>query len=272
MTTITLQPCLSDCFSAPALSAAADQALGRRPVTGTEWMSKVVPDRGRSRTTALLAGLLLGLAHAVPARMAEASPAFAGPSPRSLDVAGAMELGMSRAEVVEMLQEAAFAIEHESALPPAGRMRLLLAVPAGDDCLPQGAPLLCPYIRVSFLNDPRHGPRVVRIEAFEPVEGTETVADLLDRLGEGLGPPADSLAEREMVRGGSLIVWRRRWRSEAQDGPVLEILATQDPGAARPAWEGRPEGRALGAGYVLREPEDAPEPGRRRHFSRRGTR
>jgi len=200
-------------------------------------------------------GVLLALA--LPA----VAPAQAPPAPPEapalelLAAAREIELDMSRAEVAEVLRGHGFSIEMEADLPPDGLTRMMLAVPAEDDCLPRGAPFVCPNVRVNFLNDPQRGLRVVRVEAFQTLAPGMSVAEVFRHVGAAMGPPLHTQSWPEMVRGGTVSVWRQRWQDGIGQGPLLEILATQDAAAAAVPGLADPNGAAVGVGYVRADPD-----------------
>lgn len=172
-----------------------------------------------------------------------------------LAAAREVDLDMSRAEVIEVLRAHGFSIEIEADLPPDGLTRMLLAVPTDDDCLPRGAPFVCPNVRVNFLNDPQRGLRVVRIEAYQTIEGEVSVAEVFRHVGAAMGPPLQTQSWPERVRGGTVSVWRQRWQEGLGQGPLLEILATQDNSDASPLGISNPADRAVGVGYVRADPD-----------------
>jgi hypothetical protein len=203
------------------------------------------------RSLAFAALLLLGAAPA-PSEAQTAAPGAAGLGLSVLAAAREIDLDMSRSEAVEVLRAAGLSVEQEADLPPDGLTRLIVAVPADDDCLPRGAPLTCANIRVHLLNDPQRGHRVVRVEAFQPLEQRVTVAEVFRQVGAALGPPLQTTTWPEQVRGGSVSVWRQRWRDGMSEGPLTEILATQpneDPVTGATALA-NPHEPASGVGYV----------------------
>lgn len=206
------------------------------------------------RRSSFLAWTMLAVAALAPGM----SPAQAPPTSAQglrlhvLATAREIDLDMSRGEVARVLNSNGLSIEQEGDLPPDGLTRLLLAVPADDDCLPRGAPLTCPNIRVHLLNDPQRGYRVVRVEAFEPLETSVPVAEVFQQVGAAMGPPLQTTTWPEQVRGGNVSVWRQRWRDGMTDGPLTEILATQRNDDPRIAVSGlaNPMEPASGVGYI----------------------
>lgn len=204
----------------------------------------------RFRPLAYASLIAAGLAPAMP----QAQPAGQGGG-LGLDVLAAareIDLDMSRSEAAMILNSSGLTIEQEADLPPDGLTRLLVAVPADDDCLPRGAPLACPNVRVHLLNDPQRGHRVVRIEAFQPLEREVTVADVFRQVGAAMGPPLQTTTWPEQVRGGNVSVWRQRWRDGMNEGPMTEIIATQrnDDPVSGAMGLANPQERASGVGYI----------------------
>lgn len=199
-----------------------------------------------SRRSAVACIAVIAMAVAAP-RHATAQPA---PMPRLavLEAAGEVALDMSQAEVERALRAGNMTVEIITDLPPDGLTRMILALPADDDCLPRGAHFTCPNIRVTLLNDPQRGHRVMRVEAFQPLDGTVSVADVFRQAGVALGPPLQTMMAPEPVRGGSVTVWRQRWRDGIGDGPLTEVLATQD--AVEGAAFANPMQPATGVGYL----------------------
>lgn len=218
-------------------------------------MSRVVSFFGWARAALIATALLLGPAQATETTPPEEGARLGGLRLELLAAAREIDLDMSRLEVVELLRGAGFSIELEADLPPDGLTRMLLAVPAEDDCLPRGAPFVCPNIRVNFLNDPQRGLRVVRIEAFQTIEGGATVAEVFAHVGAAMGPPLQTQSWPEMVRGGAVSVWRQRWQEGVGQGPLLEILATQERTGSAPLGISNPNERAVGVGYVRADPD-----------------
>lgn len=172
-----------------------------------------------------------------------------------LEAAREIDLDMSRAEVLQVLRERDVSAEIEGDLPPDGLVRMLLAVPAEDDCLPRGAPFMCPSIRVHFLNDPQRGLRVMRIEAFQLLSARFTVSEVFAHVGAALGPPLQTASWPEQIRGGTVNVWRQRWQDGVGEGPTLDILAIQDNAHPAPSGFVNPSEPAIGVGYVRAAPE-----------------
>lgn len=218
----------------------------------------------------ILSGLVLGLAQPGPTQATEREgPRFDSLRLELLAMARTLDLDMSRQEVVELLLGAGLSIEQEGDLPPNGLTRMLLAVPAEDDCLPRGAPFVCSNIRVNFRSDPQRGLRVVRIEAFQTIAGGPTVAEILAQVAGAMRPPLQTGSGREMVRGGTVSVWRQRWREGEGQGPLLEILAAQKLDGMPPQGITNPQERAAGVGYLRADPdvEGSSDSGRRRQLS-----
>ncbi len=168
-----------------------------------------------------------------------------------LAIARRLELDMSSAEVVDTLVEGGLTIDQQRDLPPDGLSRLILAVPDDDDCMPRGAQLVCPSIRVFLLNDPQRGYRVTRIEAFQRVETSVTVTQVFEQAAIAMGPALQTEMWPEQVRGGSVIVWRQRWREDLSDGPSTEVIATQEP-PDRPTFGlADSNARATGIGVII---------------------
>ncbi len=202
----------------------------------------------------LAAALVAG--PAVPTPVATQEAARGGVRQFNLiSAARGIDLSMSRAQVVDLLRSHGFSIETEADLPPDGLTRLLLAVPAGDDCLPRGARFVCPHVRVSFLNDPQRGPRLARVEAFQELNPAFTVADVFRHASADMGAPLQTQFRPEQVRGGSVGVWRQLWQDGQGHGPLVEILATQQHASAAQAGVVDLDGHAAGVGYAYADPE-----------------
>lgn len=218
---------------------------------------------------ALLAAWLVCLPHglidpgAAPrAEPAAPAPALAAPSGEGLPSPGLASLGllskarqveldMSSAEAIAVLLESGLVIDQQRELPPDGLSRLILAVPDEDECMPRGAQLMCPSIRVFLANDPQRGHRVTRIEAYQRIELPVTVAQVFEQATAAMGPASQTEMWPEPVRGGSVVVWRQRWRNDAAVGPATEVIATQDP-PDRPVFGmADPHARATGVGVVI---------------------
>lgn len=199
-------------------------------------------------------GLVVGLVMAgLPSPThapAAASPGGQSQRPNLLSIARGLQTDMSYAQMVDMLRAHHLALEMEADLPPDGLIRLLLAVPADDDCLPRGEPLTCPNLRVHFLNDAARGPRAVRVEAFEPLRADATVAAILHELAHPMGPPAQRVAYQAQVRGGSVHVWRQRWQEGDDAAPQVEILVTWEGSHLTPSADEPPREIATGKGFV----------------------
>ena len=172
-----------------------------------------------------------------------------------LAVAREVELDMSADEAREVLRGAGFAIEQEVDLPPDGLNRVMLAVPEDDDCIPRGAPFVCPGIRVVLLNDPQRGHRVMRVEGFETVAPGPSVTAMFESVTAALGPPLQTEMWPEQVRGGAVVVWRQRWREGVAEGPVTEIFVTQEAPSRAGFGLADPREPATGIGYVAVDTE-----------------
>ncbi|WPB83377.1 hypothetical protein [Sediminicoccus rosea] len=215
--------------------------------------------------------VILGLAAAVPQI---AAPAAAQPAPHDLlGVARQIELDDSEEEVLRELGKADWlTIETPRALPN-GVSRLILAVPTDDGCMPSGAPLVCPAIRVVLMMDPSRGARVSRIEAFTPLPGTQNVIEVFRNASDGLGPPLQTESWAEQIRGMPRHVWRQRWRPDASEGTFMEVVVTADLAAEQSFGLANPAVPALGLGFVLSDPaiEDSTMAARRRVVCRPGS-
>lgn len=202
-----------------------------------------------------------------------ATPAAAQPGPeRLLDLARQIELDGSELEVLEMLNGASWlTVEAPRALPN-GVSRLILAVPADDDCLPRGKALVCPSIRVVLVLDPTRGPRASRIEAFALLDGRQNVIEVFRDASAGLGPPLQSESWTEQIRGMPRHVWRQRWRPDAGAGTFMEVMVTAEPEAGNISGLADPGVPALGFGFVLTDPaiEDSSTMARHRLICRPG--
>lgn len=172
-----------------------------------------------------------------------------------LSVAKALDLDMTAAEAKALLLGRHFDIDMEVDLAPDGLMRLLLAVPQDDDCIPRGAPFVCPAVRVFLLNDPQRGHRVVRVEAFETLSTAMSVTEVFVQAASSMGPPTQTEMWPEQVRGGAVIVWRQRWREGLSDGPLTEILVTQEVPPRPGLGLADPNATATGLGYVVADTE-----------------
>lgn len=181
----------------------------------------------------------------------DAAPVDGFPALRVLSVARQVELDMSAAEAIEVLLDGGLVIDQQRDLPPDGLSRLILAVPDDDDCMPRGAQLVCPSVRVFLINDPQRGHRVTRVEAYQRVDTRLTVAQVFEQAATAMGPALQTEMWPEQVRGGSVVVWRQRWREDLADGPSTEVIATQDP-PDRPVFGmADPNARATGVGVVI---------------------
>ncbi|SFK66261.1 hypothetical protein [Falsiroseomonas stagni] len=181
----------------------------------------------------------------------DAAPVDGFPALRVLSVARQVELDMSAAEAIEVLLDGGLVIDQQRDLPPDGLSRLILAVPDDDDCMPRGAQLVCPSVRVFLINDPQRGHRVTRVEAYQRVDTRLTVAQVFEQAATAMGPALQTEMWPEQVRGGSVVVWRQRWREDLADGPSTEVIATQQP-PDRPVFGmADPNARATGVGVVI---------------------
>jgi hypothetical protein len=205
--------------------------------------------------------------------LAWAAPALAQPSPPDLlALARQLDLDDSEEEVLRELGSVGWlTIEPARALPN-GVSRLILAVPTDDACMPSGAPLVCPAIRVVLVIDPSRGPRVSRIEAFTPLPGTQNVIEVFRNASDGLGPPLQTESWAEQIRGMPRHVWRQRWRPDASAGSFMEVVVTADPEPGNSFGLANPAVPALGIGFVLTDPalEDSTMAARRRVMCRPG--
>jgi hypothetical protein len=168
-----------------------------------------------------------------------------------LGMARQVEIDMSGAEALGLLLDGGLVIDQQRDLTPDGLGGLILAVPDDDDCMPRGAPLVCPSVRVFLVNDPQRGPRVTRVEAFQRMETALTVAQVFEQAAAAMGPALQTEMWPEPIRGGSVIVWRQRWREDVAQGPVTEVLATQDPPDRAVFGMADPNARATGVGVVI---------------------
>ncbi len=181
----------------------------------------------------------------------DAAPVDGFPTLRVLSVARQVEIDMSAAEAIEVLLDGGLVIDQQRDLPPDGLSRLILAVPDDDDCMPRGAQLVCPSIRVFLINDPQRGHRVTRVEAYQRVDTRLTVTQVFEQAATAMGPALQTEMWPEQVRGGSVVVWRQRWREDLADGPSTEVIATQEP-PDRPVFGmADPNARATGVGVVI---------------------
>jgi len=200
-------------------------------------------------------------------------PAAAHPGPQDLlALARQIELDDSEEEVLGELASADWlTVETPRALPD-GVSRLILAVPGDDDCMPRGAALVCPAIRVVLVLDPARGPRVSRIEAFSPLAGDQSVIEVFRHAAAGLGPPLQTESWGDQIRGMPRHVWRQRWRPDASAGTFMEVMVTAEHEPTNTFGLANPAVPALGLGFVLTDPaiEDATMAARRRLFCRPG--
>lgn len=218
----------------------------------------------------LLALILLALAQAAGAQTtpphATKGPASALPALRLFEIARSIELDDSEGQVLEVLGAAPWLSVDEPQSLPNGVSRVVVAIPEDDDCLPRGASLACPTIRVVLVNDPMRGPRVSRIEAFDLLPGGPSVAQIFRNAALGLGAPLQTESWSDQIRGLPRSIWRQRWRPDARENTYLEVVVTSDqaeddaPGLASPASP------AVGVGFVLVDPaiEDSTLMARRR--------
>lgn len=201
------------------------------------------------------------------------TPPFAQPAPQDLlALARQIELDDSEDEVLQEFSTAPWLqVESPRALPD-GMSRLILAVPADDDCLPRGAALVCPSIRVILVMDPTRGARVSRIEAFTPLDGQQNVIEVFRGASTGLGPPLQTESWADQIRGMPRHVWRQRWRPDASAGTFMEVVVTADHAPGDSFGLANPGVPALGLGFVLTDPsiEDATMAARRRLICRPG--
>jgi hypothetical protein len=172
-----------------------------------------------------------------------------------LSAARQLELDMSAGEVVDALVSQGFGIDMAVDLPPDGLVRMLLAVPEDTDCIPRGAPFVCPAIRVFLLNDPQRGHRVTRVESFQPLESGMSVAGVFERVAASLGPPLQTEMWPEQIRGGAVIVWRQRWREELTEGPLTEVVVTQEAPSRPGLGLSDPNAPAIGVGFIMADTE-----------------
>jgi len=205
------------------------------------------------------AALFFPLCAAQPAMAAETPPEARGeaqpgdgfPELRILTIARSVELDMSSEEVVAILAAGGLAIDQQRDLPPDGLTRVILAVPEDDDCMPRGAQLVCPAIRVFLVNDPQRGFRASRIEAYQPIAVAISVAQVFEKVAAAMGPALQTDMWPEQVRGGSVVVWRQRWREDLSAGVSTEVVATQDPPDRLVLGIADPNARATGIGVVV---------------------
>lgn len=205
--------------------------------------------RSRRSTLAWFGAITLAIAQPWAARaQAPAMPRLA-----VLEAAGEIMLDMSQAEVLDTLRRGRMLADVITDLPPDGLTRMILALPDEDDCLPRGAQFSCPNIRISLVNDPQRGHRVMRVEAYQPLEAAVPVAEVFRQVAGALGPPLQTMMAPEPVRGGNVTVWRQRWRDGIGDGPITEVLATQE--VLSDATFANPMLPASGVGYLRVDPD-----------------
>jgi len=199
------------------------------------------------------------------------SPAMAQHGPHDLlGIARQIELDASEEEVMAGLRSADWlTIEAPRALPN-GVSRLILAIPTDDNCMPRGATLVCPSIRVILVMDPSRGARVSRIEAFTPLDGEQSVIQVFRNVSDGLGPPLQTESWADQIRGMPRHVWRQRWRPDASAGSFMEVMVTAASAPGDSFGLANPAVPALGIGFVLTDPilEDSIMAARRRMICR----
>lgn len=202
------------------------------------------------------------------------SPAQTQPAPHDLlALARQIDLDDSEEEVLRQLGSVDWlTIEQPRALPN-GVSRLILAVPTDDACMPSGAALVCPAIRVILVMDPSRGARVSRIEAFTPLPGNQNVIEVFRTASDGLGPPLQTESWAEQIRGMPRHVWRQRWRPDASAGSFMEVVVTAESEPSNSFGLANPAVPALGLGFVLSDPaiEDSTMAARRRLLCRPGS-
>ncbi|UPY37052.1 hypothetical protein [Sediminicoccus sp. KRV36] len=194
------------------------------------------------------------------------------PALRVLDVARAIELDSSAAEVMDHLTAVPWLSIEEPRPLPNGVSQLIVAVPEDEDCMPRGAAMVCSSIRVVLMNDPQRGMRVSRVEAFETLDSTRTVSEVFSNAARGLGPPLQTESWGDQIRGLPRSVWRQRWRPDASEGTFMEVIVTavQPPELALGLPD--PSSPAAGVGFVLVDPqlEDSTMMARRRSICQPG--
>lgn len=208
---------------------------------------------GRFRLNALAAVL----AFMPAAAMAQTAPATSGPAVSALpqlrlfEIARRIDLDAPERAAMQILNDAP-GLHVEAAQPlPNGLSSIVIAVPEGDDCLPRAASLVCNAIRIVFMNDPIHGSRVSRVEAFERLPGNSSVAQIFRTLVLGLGPALQTESWAEQIRGMPRNVWRRRWRPDTREGVFLEVMATSEAADDEAHGLANPTAPAMGIGFVL---------------------
>lgn len=223
---------------------------------------------------ACLAPACLALACLALACLALNPPAAAQHDPQDvLSLARQIELDDSEDEVLRELSTAPWLQVEAPRDLPDGLSRLILAVPADHECLPRGAPLVCPSIRIMLVMDPTRGARVSRVEAFTALDGRQDVIEVFRGATAGLGPPLQTESWADQIRGQPRQVWRQRWRPDASAGTFMDVLVTADVGVGDSFGLANPAVPALGLGFVLTDPgiEDATMAARRRLMCRPGT-
>ena len=216
---------------------------------------------------------LSAVALATAAFLGFVAPAPAQPGPEDLlGLARQIELDDSEDEVLKQLASVSWLTIEPSRALPNGVSRLILAVPADDDCMPRGEALVCPSIRVVMVMDPSRGPRVSRIEAFAPLMGAQNVIEVFRNASAGLGPPLQTESWADQIRGLPRHVWRQRWRPDASAGTFMEVLVTAESEPSDSFGLANPSVPALGLGFVLTDPaiEDSTMSARRRLICRPG--
>lgn len=198
---------------------------------------------------ALLLGFVLGMGSPAHAQGTEAQRPPA-PALGVLDIARRIALDSSLAEATAELRAHGLQIELQQDLPPDGLSRLVLAAPPEDDCLPRATWLVCPAVRVYLMNDPQRGHRTVRIEAYQRVEAQISVLAMFGQVASALGPALQTEMAPEAVRGGSVVVWRQRWREDLGDSIMMEVLVTQETPPSPTVGLADPNGIATGVGFV----------------------
>ena len=230
------------------------------------------------RSVLMIAAVLalpLGFAGSAPAQTQHDAPdllAASLPRLRLLDVARGIELDSSAGEVMELLTAVPWlAIEEPRALPN-GVSQLIVAVPDDEDCMPRGAAMVCSAIRVVLMNDPQRGLRVSRVEAFEGLDSTQSVAEVFRNAARGLGPSLQTETWGDQIRGLPRSVWRQRWRPDASEGTYMEVIVTAEQQPEQTLGLPDPSSAAAGVGLVMVDPqlEDSTMMARRRLICRPG--
>ncbi len=186
----------------------------------------------------LLTGLL---AQAAYGAAAETTPSLLEASLRP-GIAMADALAAARARGLEL--------SPPEALPPAGRMRVVVAVPPGDDCSPRGAFLHCDGLRLYA-----EGDRLAMVESYGNLAAPRPAAELLREASARFGRPAavDQMTERQ--RGRELRLLRYRWQlrqgGQVQRVTLTLVLAEEAAEALTPARATGVEARAAGIGLTI---------------------